>query len=185
MGETLNHPKEEQGLTHNDTVLFAIFVAVRSYLTPLPYGVIPRIRNPIDLLGRRGGQLKMGGEQRPWKRWEGWAQQEGLWKGTPCKHRLLFQGLDESCDPSGISDETVGVLFVIVPTGAREYTEDIFSCWTLTYTYVHCFILWKMLHFLLKYPHQAGFFFVRMVRKVIAVITGNVVTSYCRWDSLM
>lgn len=134
-------------------------MAVRSYLTPLPYGVIPRIRNPIDLLGRRGGQAKMGGERRPWKRWEGWAQQEGLWKGTPCKHRLLFQGLDEeSCDPSSISDETVGRITNSTPTGAREYTEDIFSCWTLTYTYVHCFILWKMLHFLLKYPHQAGSF---------------------------
>lgn len=67
MGETLNHPKEEQGLTHNDSVLFAIFVAVRSYLTPLPYGVIPRVRNPIDLLGRTGGQAKMGSERGSWK----------------------------------------------------------------------------------------------------------------------
>lgn len=88
-------------------------------------------------------------------------EQEGLWKGTPCKPRLLFQGLEEgSCDPGGVSDETVERITNSTPAGAIEYTEDIFSHWTLTYTYVHWSVFWKMLHFLLKTTATSFFFFL-------------------------
>lgn len=133
---------------------------------PFAYRFVSRIREfeASEFVGLEGaGHAKMGGVQRSWKRWKSWAQQEGLWKGTPCKHRLLFQGLDEeSCDPSGISDETVRTITNNTPTGAREYTKDIFSCWTLTHTYVLWFILWKMLHVL---PIRLW-----MVRKIVVTV---------------
>lgn len=77
---------------------------------PYPTAVLPGSGSlrQLNLLGWRGGHAKMRRVQRSWKRWESSAQQEGLWKGTACKPRLLFQALDEeSCDPSGVSDETV------------------------------------------------------------------------------
>lgn len=137
---------------------------------PLPTGLLPGSGSlrQASLLGWRGGHAKMGGVPGSWKRWESWAQQEGLWKGTPRKHRQLFQGPDEeSCDPSGISDETVRTITNNTLTSAREYTKDIFSCWTLTRTYVLWFILWKMLRVL---PTRLW-----MVRKISVTIgPGNV-----------
>lgn len=63
MRETLNHLKEEQGLTHNDTVLLTIFVAVRTYLKlPLPYRFITRIRKleVSEFVGMEGWGRKDG-----------------------------------------------------------------------------------------------------------------------------
>lgn len=63
MGETLNHLKEEHGLTHNDTVLLTIFVAVRTYLKlPLPFRFITRIREfeASEFVGMEGWARKDG-----------------------------------------------------------------------------------------------------------------------------
>lgn len=59
---------------------------------------------------------------------DGRVEQEGLWKGKACKRWLLFEGLDQaSSDPSGTCDETVEIITNNSPTGANEYTVDIFS----------------------------------------------------------
>lgn len=50
MGETLNHLKEEPGLTHNDTVLLTIFAAV-SYVAPRVYSQDQGVLNQAGLLG--------------------------------------------------------------------------------------------------------------------------------------
>lgn len=51
----------------------------------------------------RGARIQTGKDGR--------VEQEGLGKGTACKHWLLFQGLDQaSSDLSGTSDETVQII---------------------------------------------------------------------------
>lgn len=59
---------------------------------------------------------------------DGRVEQEGLWKGAVCKRWPLFEGLGlASCDLSGTSDETVEMITNKPPSGARQYTVDIFS----------------------------------------------------------
>lgn len=59
---------------------------------------------------------------------DGRVEQEGLWKGAACERWLLFEGLDQaSSDLSGTSDETVEIITNNTPTGANEYTVDIFG----------------------------------------------------------
>lgn len=186
VGETLNHLKEEeQGLTHNDTMLLAIFLWLWGPTLgfPSPTGGLPGS-------GKFEASEFVGMEGLGTQKWEVYRDhgndgrvernRKDSGKGTACKHRLLFQGpVEESCDPSGISDETVETITNNTPTGAREYTKDIFSCWTLTHTYVHWFILWKMLHFLLKKLHQAvlSFFFFCSEWREKSLLPGNVEKS--------